>query len=226
MKLENCKKCKIKSAATKTLSQAELEKLENNCVEVNFKKGDIIFKQGAYSSNIIYLKNGLVKVHISYANNEQIIKIAKFPSYLGIPTTFNEKFNHYSATAIENTTVCFIDIELFKHFIFENGKFAYEIIIELCHSELNSFNRCIDRIQKNIHGRIANALLFFSDEIYKKQEFILPLSRHELGSLIDTSRESICRILSEFNNDNIIEIRGRKIKILNENLLKTISKNG
>ncbi len=221
-----CKNCKIQSSAVKFLNTDELEKLGNNCVIVNFRKGDVIFKQGAFSSNIIYVRSGLVKIHMSGPVEEQIIKITKAPSYLGIPTTFGEKINQYSATAVEDTKVCFINIDVFKDFIFANGNFAYEIIIELCRNELNSFHQCVNRTQKYIHGRASDALLFFSDEIYEKDEFVLPLTRLELGYFINTSRESICRILNEFDDTGIIELSGRKIKILDKDLLEIISKKG
>ncbi len=221
-----CKNCNLKSSAAKVLSTIELERLGNNCVGVSFRKGDVIFKQGAFSSNIIYVRSGLVKIHMTGPVEEQIIKITKAPSYLGIPTTFGEKVNQYSATAIENTTVCFIDIEVFKEFIFMNGRFAYEIVVELCRNELNSFQKCVSRTQKHIHGRAADALLFFSNGIYGEDEFELPLSRLELGHFINTSRESICRILSDFSKAGIICLSGKNIKILNRDLLETISKNG
>lgn len=224
--MNSCIDCKIKSAAVKTLNSTELENLGNNCAEVHFKKDDIIFKQGAFSSNIIYLKTGLVKIHISGPAKDTITKIAKAPSYLGIPTTFNEKINHYSATALEPTSVCFIDIEVFKDLIFKNGSFAYEIIVELCSGELSSFKKCVARTQNNINGRLANALLTLSKDIYGNGEFELPLSRLELGNFVDTSRESVCRILTEFDRDRIIKITGKKVKILNQKSLERISMYG
>lgn len=64
MKKHNCKDCLIKSAAAKYLNTEEFEILENNSVEVSFKKGEIIFKQDALSLNVAYLKTGLAKVHM------------------------------------------------------------------------------------------------------------------------------------------------------------------
>lgn len=226
MKSVSCQTCKIKSSAAEALSKNELEKLENNCVEVSFKKGDIIFKQGAFSSNIIYLKAGLVKQCITGPKTKQIIKITKAPSYLGIPTTFHEKINQYSATAIDNTTVCFIDNEIFRNFVQKNGKFAYEIIIGLCRNEVNSFKRCVNRAQKNVNGRLAEALLFMYNEIFESNVFTLPLKRSELGNFIDSSRESVSRVLTEFHNEGIIKLKGKNITILNKNLLEVISRNG
>lgn len=221
-----CENCKIKSSAAKALKPSELKTLGMNCAHVEFKKGDTIIKQDAFSSNIIYLKTGLVKVHISGPLRSQITKITRAPSFLAIPTTFDEKINQYSATAIIPTTVCFIDIEVFKNFVYKNGKFAYEIIVELCHSELFSFKKCVNRTQKNIHGRVAEALLYFSQDIYESDEFILPLSRLEFGNYVDTSRESISRILSDFDKDGIIRLNKKKITLMNKKSLKMISMYG
>jgi CRP/FNR family transcriptional regulator len=208
-----------------TLNSAETERLEKNCTKAHFKKGDIIFKQNAFSSNIIYLNSGMAKIHISGPQNEQTIKVVKAPSYLGIPTTLNEKINHYSATALEQTSVCFIDIDVFKDFIYKNGEFAYKLITELCKNELNSFQRCVNRTQKHINGRIADALMFFKNT-FENNEFILPFTRLEFGNFVDTSRESVSRILTELKNDGIISLNGKKVEILNEKLLEMISNKG
>jgi len=224
-KANRCNTCKLKSSSVKSLSQTEIEILEKNCTEAHFRKGDIIFKQNAFSSNIIYLNRGLAKIHIEGPKNDQIIKVVKAPSYLGIPTTLNEKINHYSATALDLTSVCFIDIDVFKDFIYKNGQFAYELITELCKNELNSFHRCVNRTQKHIHGRIADALLFFKNT-YEYNEFTLPFTRLEFGNFVDTSRESISRILTDFKNDGIINLKGKKVEILNEKLLEKISHKG
>ena len=224
-KSNQCNNCELKSSSVRSLSQVEIERLENNCTEAHFRKGENIFKQNAFSSNIIYIKNGLIKIHIEGPQSDQIIKVVKAPSHLGIPTTFNEKINHYSATALSQTSVCFIDIEVFKGFIYKNGKFAYELITELCKNELNSFHRCVNRRQKQIPGRIADALLFFKN-IFEFNEYILPFTRLEFGNFVDTSRESVSRILADFKNDGIINLNGKKVEILNEKLLETISNKG
>ena len=182
-------------------------------------------KQDVFSSNIVYLKKGLVKVHITGANYEKIIKISKAPTYLGIATSFYEKTNGYSATAIENSSVCFISIDMFKKLIKTNTNFSQEIIVDLCKNELDFFNCSANRAQKNIIGRVADALLFFYQEIYENKKYNLPISRKEFGNFVDTSRESVCRVLSEFDNDKIIKVKGKKIEILDLNTLKTISKN-
>jgi len=214
------------SAATKKLNENEIGELQNNCAEVHFKAGDILVKQDALSTNVVYIKSGLVKIHIKGPNRERIRRISKAPAYLCLPSSFGDKINHFSATAIEDTTVCFIDVNTFKKFIYENGAFAYEIILEMSKGELQNIQTCLNNSQKQNLGKIADAILFFASDIYNSNEFTLPISRQDIADLTGITRESTCRILTEFHHDKIIEMDSRKIKILNEKLLRQISEKG
>lgn len=220
-----CKTCVFKSNAAKSLDDDEIELLNCNHLKVHFKKGEPVIRQGHYSSNVIYLRKGLAKVHIHGPYYEQIIKIVKAPRYLGLPTTVGDKVNQYSVSVIEDSDVCFIDIGVFQTLL-EKKAFSSEIILSLCLYELDSFRKCALRTQKQTRGNIADVLLEFSDNFYESDTFELPLTRDEIGNLVDTSRESVSRILTEFNKDGIIRIVGRRITILNKKTLKLISENG
>ena len=226
MEIYKCLDCKVRSTAAGFLSDDELDHMSENCVEVHFEKGDVIFKQDALSSNIIYLKEGLVKLTMKGPNKDQILKIVKAPEYLGIPTTVGDKVNNYSAVAISETIACFVDLTTFQKLIHRNGKFAYEIVLTLCRNELQQFHRCINIVQKNLNGRVASALLNLSRNIYEKISFHIHLSRADLADLIGTSRESVSRILTEFSQDGLIQISGKEINLLNEDRLDKISKAG
>lgn len=221
-----CYYCLKKSKASIKLDQKELEKLDYSCNQVVFQKGDKIMIQDALSYNIVFVKEGLVKVHAMGPKKEQILKIIKGPSYLGIPTTIGDKVNQYSATAISKTSMCFIGFDIFKEFIKNNGEFAYEIIVELCKGELFYFKKSINQIQKQGPGKIAEALLYFSEKIFNKEEFEIPLTRNELGDLTCSSRETVSRILSDFSKSKIIKVKKNNISILNKKQLEIISKKG
>ena len=124
MKIEACKFCSLKSCATQKLTEDEIYVLDSNSAQVHFTTGDIIVKQDALSTNVVYINSGLVKIHMKGPFRERIIKIVKAPAYLCLPSTFGDKINHFSATALAETTVCFIDVNVFKQFIYENGDFA------------------------------------------------------------------------------------------------------
>jgi CRP/FNR family transcriptional regulator len=148
------------------------------------------------------------------------------PSYLGLPTTFGSKINQYSVTAISDVDVCFIDLEIFQVILDENREFTREIIQEFCKNELESFHRCANRTQKLIRGNMADALLEFSNNIYKSDTFSLPLSQGEFANLVDTSRESVSRVFAEFDKDGIIKVSGKQVQIMDKARLLLISQNG
>ena len=108
----------------------------------------------------------------------------------------------------------------------ENREFSNDILIELSKNELESFRRCANRTQKQIRGNMADALLEFSESIFQSESFTLPFSQSELANLVDTSRESVSRVLTEFDKDGSIKIKGKQIVILNKKSLNLISQNG
>lgn len=221
-----CHYCKKKSSATGKLEYKELEILGHNCNQITFHRDDKIMTQNMMSQNILFIKDGLIKVHIKGPDKEQILDIIKGPSYLGIPTTVAAKTNQYSATAISETNVCFIKFDVFKEFLILNGEFAYEIIVELCKNELRSYKKCINQVQKQSSGKIAEALLYFSEIIFNKDKFKLPLTRNELGDLTCITRETVSRVLSDFSRNNIIKINKNNISILDKKQLENISRTG
>jgi CRP/FNR family transcriptional regulator len=225
--MENkCINCPFKSRATATLCEYSFEILNANHAVVKFVKGDTIIKQGNYSTNLTFLRTGLAKMHLTGPSYEQIVRLVKASTYLGLPTTFGNKINQYSVTALSDVEVCFIDVNIFRTLLKDNEQFSYEIILELCRNELDSFHRCANRTQKQTRGNLADMLLEFANSIFESDTFILPISQSEVGNLIDTSRESVSRILSEFDKDKLIKMSGKKIEILNKSSLELISQKG
>lgn len=222
----DCKHCVFNTRATLMLSDKSFEQLSDNHLELRFKKGDSIIKQGMFSTNVVFLRKGLAKIHLAGPYHEQIVRVVKAPTYLGLPTTFGDKINQYSVTAVTDTEVCYIDVQVFQTILNENREFSNDILIELSKNELESFRRCANRTQKQIRGNMADALLEFSDKIFNSEIFSLPISQSELANLVDTSRESVSRVLSEFDRDQIIKLSGKRIEILNKKSLQMISQNG
>lgn len=224
--VKDCRLCPFVSSAAEKLNDCQMQQLTDNHIVVSFKKGDPIIKQGTYSTNVIFLRKGLVKIHITGPYSEQIVKISKAPQYLGLPTTFGDEVNQYSITALESCELCFIDITTFRHLLKDSETFSYEIIQALCRYEIESFRRCVNRTQKLTRGNLADVLLDFANNFYQSESFTLPISQTEIGNLIDTSRESVSRILSEFEKDGIIKMNGKLLEIINKKSLELISLNG
>ena len=222
-----CVNCKEISLACKKLKHADLIEMSANCVDGTIKKGDTFLKQGTFTTHAIYLREGLVKESMSGPGmREQIFKILKAHSYLGMSSLFSNRVNHFSYTALCDLRVCYINKETLEKLMKKSGEFAYEIMVSLCMDNIKRSTKLFNQSQKKIYGRVADAIIYFSESIFEASSFNLPLSRKEMANLIGTSRESTSRALTKFHVENIIEIKGSFLKILNFNQLQNISKTG
>ena len=226
-KSNSCIDCKDKSCAAAILHPEELDQISINSRETSFRKGDILVQAGSMTSNIIYLKSGLVKEYVSNTGDrEQILQIVKKYTYLGLPSLFGDRVNHYSYAALTEVKVCYIDINVFNQLVRKNGNFAYEILVSVSRDSLNNFHRFMSQSQKKIYGRVAEAMLYFARIIFEQESFELPFTRQEFADLIGVSRESATRVLLKFQSEGLLSIHGRMIKIENPVMLDRISRNG
>ena len=222
-----CKDCNVKSSTVYNLNDAELEILCKNSTEILFQKGEKIIKQGAFTQNIVFVKSGIVKMHLTGPiGKDEILKIWKGPIFVGVPDVFANKIHTYSITALSETVACFIDYPGYEYLIKNNGKFALEVIKTLSVGIVSHYKRCVFKIQKQLTAIVAEALLYFADTIFENDEFQIPLTRSEFGEYVGTTRETVTKIIHDLTKDNIISVEGRYIKLLNKQMLQKISNAG
>jgi CRP-like cAMP-binding protein len=221
-----CMDCSEKSCAAAVLNPAEINSIDDNRTETEFRKGDVIVHEGTMTSHIIYLKSGLVKEYVKSQNKEQILQIVKKYSYLGLSSLFGDRINHYSYAALEDVKVCYIDLNVFNQLIKTNGNFAYEILVSISRDSLNNFHRFMSQARKKTYGRVADAILYFAQIIYESNEFEIPFTRQEFADLIGMARESTTRVLIRFRDEGILDLDGRLIRIHKPELLHQISRIG
>jgi CRP/FNR family transcriptional regulator, polysaccharide utilization system transcription regulator len=226
--LSSCLVCKNKSTCFKQLSNSELDLSDKHRVQLNFKQGETIFKQGSFANHVHFVKKGLVKLYMEIPNSDKNLVINFLPdgNLLGLPSIYGNKVYTYTATAIENTTICIIENEIIKELIENNGKFAAEIITTMNNCSNSTFARFISLTHKQLNGRLADALIYLSEEIYKSPVFKLSLSRADLGELTGMSTMSVVKVIKDFKDNNIIKNEDGTIEIINMPLLKRISEIG
>lgn len=209
------------------LKDSEIEEVIANSNVVDFNKKDIIFRQNTRTSHIMFIKSGLVKIFKEGRNGKFIIlKVAVPAEYLGLLSIYGENTHQYSASAIHDSKVCYIDINVFNKLLFSNGDFAAKIIGSISRDGLFIFERLMSQSHKQLPGRIADVILYFSSVIYKNAEFEFPFTRRELAELAGTTKESFIRTLAEFKNDKIIDLDGSSVKINSLRIINTLSELG
>jgi len=208
----------------KVLTEEELDLLEQNTINIEFKKGEVITKQGSFASHIIYLKEGLAKIYMSGTSKDLILKITPAKKFIGLSSVFdgNNKFT-YSASTYIDSEASLIDINFFKSLIRKNPKFAYNIISIQNENATQIYGRFYSLTRKQSSGLVADLMLCLANRVFKSNKFCLPISRSDLADLTGLSIESVLRILKEFKEDGILETQGKHIDILKPESLNKIS---
>ena len=223
----NCRDCKRSSKCFKKLIPSELAFINQNKTQIQYRKGETICKQGAFASYVLYITNGLVKIYLESQGNRNInVNISKSNEFIALSAIFGENIYNYSALALCDSSICLIEKESFKKLVLHNGVFASEIVKWYCDKEKQLFDKIKSIGHKQMHGRLADVLLYLNSFNLDQDDIFAHLTRKDFADFACISMESIVRLLAELKNENIIELEGKKIKILRLDQLKEISRRG
>ncbi|MEI6880164.1 MAG: Crp/Fnr family transcriptional regulator [Bacteroidota bacterium] len=205
------------------LDNEELEDLNKHKTCSSYKKGQYVFNEQGMPSGLFCINTGKIKLSTTgFDGKEQILSLAKEGEILGYRALISDERYHCSAVALEDSSICIIDKSYFNSTIIKNNKLLIEIVKKVNGDLKLAENHLVSLSQKNVRERLAEALLFIKATYGCLEDgatLNVTLSREEIADYVGTSTESAIRLLSEFNHDKIIEIIGKKIKILNLQLL-------
>ncbi len=209
------------------LEEEQVDFLYQKSNIVSYKKRDKIIKQNTRTSHIMVVNAGLVQVYREEKNDKVIIlKLLKEKNYLGLLSVFGDEIFQYSAAASDDVEVCFIDIYAFRDILQQNSVFAGKIMEYIAKEGLFYLKKLSSQTHKQLPGRIADLMLYLSQDIYRSNTFTVPFTRKELAEMVGTTKESLIRTLTEFNHDKIIQLDGNKIKIVSLDIIHTLSRLG
>ena len=222
-----CDACMIRTHPLfRHLTEEELQQVSLNRITETYKRGSIIYREGTRMKGFFCVRQGIIKIYkTGFDGKEQIIRFAKRGDIIGYRSVMSSEPACTTTGVLEEAIVCHIPTDILISLVKNNGNFAVEIMKLTC-KELGEANSYItDIAQKTVKERLAEILVHLDDEFSTDGAGILNISltREELSNIVGTATESIIRLLSEFRNDRLIELNGRKIKILDKPGLKFIA---
>jgi len=192
-----------------------------------YKRGNIIYHERNRISGIYCVNKGIVKVFkTGIDGREKIIRFAQRGDIIGYRSILSQELACTTAKVIEDAVLCFIPGNLFIDLVKGNNEFSMEVL-KVSLKELGEANKfIIDIAQKTVRERLAEILVLLKDtfDLDEQNYLKVSLTREELANLVGTATESVIRLLSEFKQDNYIELNGRKIKILKIDSLKKLAR--
>jgi CRP-like cAMP-binding protein len=222
-----CEQCEFRDLVFSSLDDATVQKLCDHKEEQTFGKGETIHHEGDKISYFKYLKSGLVKLYrITPSGDEQVVTITKPFEFVSNISIFSEDRYKYSVSAVEDSVICAIKLDFIKELLLKNGAFAMGLLSKVAQVNEKIISQTLDIRQKNLVGRVAYILLYFTNEIYNTQVFDLPVSRKEIADYIGMSTANVIRTLSDFKKEGIIRVFGKTIEVVDKSRLEIMSRIG
>ncbi|MBK6522173.1 MAG: Crp/Fnr family transcriptional regulator [Sphingobacteriaceae bacterium] len=228
LKAPSCSNCATCSQGIFSVFKgAELSRLSEKKVFQLYKKGQYIFKEKAEPKGLFCIHDGNVKItKESEDGKEQIVRLAKAGNFIGYRALLCNDIYQASAVALEDTYVCFYNKEIYFELLYSNPAIAAQTIKVLTRDLRFAENMMLNMAQKHVKGRIAEILLMLEEfyGVYEKDGTInATLKREDIGHLVGTTTETSIRVISELVKDHLIELKGKRIMLINKEKILELS---
>ncbi len=225
-----CNHCDAKSISflsACTVEEADIVSAAKSCS--HYKKGQSIFYEDNMPLGIYCISKGAIKLTRSNKDGkEQIIRFAREGEFLGYRALIADEPLVATATCIEDTISCFIPKNVFIDLLEKNSQINKQMLKSLCHDLGLADERIQSLAQKSVRERLAETLLFLHktfhlDKADDNSLIAVTLPREDIANIVGTATETVIRLLSEFRADKLIDMEGKKIRIINFSALEKIS---
>jgi CRP/FNR family transcriptional regulator len=178
------------------------------------------------TNQLILITEGYARIYAEYDNKYRIIDILKKGRIIDLLSVIGNNTYNLSATAINNVKVLLIEKQRLINILNNNKDFRNYIFLSISVISSRYINFLAFQNNKNVTGRIAEALLYLSTKVYESKVFPQTFTRKEMAELANTTTETIIRIFSELRKDKIIEIENKIITIKKIDFLSKLAEIG
>ena len=212
------------------LNDEQREILASHFTLQTYKKNEVIHCEGETPTHLMCLLSGKVKIYKDgVGGRSQIIRVIKPVEYFGYRAYFSGADYITAAAAFEPSLICLIPMTTISQLLMQNNALAMFFIKQLSIDLGVADERTVSLTQKHIRGRLAESLIFLKESYGVEEDgstLSIYLSREDLANLSNMTTSNAIRTLSQFAAERLIAIDGRKIKLIDEDKLKKISKIG
>lgn len=213
-----CEDCPNKGGMFDCLSKQDKAILGEDKGNNFYKKGQVIFYEGNYPHGLYCIYSGKVKISkLGEEGKEQIVRISSNADTLGYRSLLCNEPYRATATAIEDSYVCYLSKKKFFEILESNNTLCLNTIQILARELRQSEQQLVDITQKTVRERVAEVLLQLKAKFGVKidgKTLDIRLTRREIGDMAGVTTETTIRTLSDLNKEGIINIQGKDIQFV------------
>ena len=188
-----------------------------------FKKGKEIFREGEVVKGIYFIYEGAAKIYMHWGDEKELIlRFAKSGDILGHRGFGGDHHYPITASALEDTTVCFIPDDFLSATLKTNSEFTNKLLQVFAADLQKAEKRMRNLAHMEVKGRIALALLEITEKfgVNKDNYISIPLLRQDIASYAGTTYETVFKFFTELTRKKILSTHGKLIRVNNADALR------
>lgn len=181
-----------------------------------YKKNHMLIFEDDPIGKIYIVKSGMLKVYRMYEGKELILGFVKKHEVLGEIELFSEGLAVSSVEVIEDAEIYYLSQADFITLLY-NNKSILENIFRIHNQRFKSLNRQIRNLTfHSVHTRVCRALLDFLENSGCSADLIIQhTNQSTIASIIGATRESVSKTFKDLQDEKIIALESKKIRVLN-----------
>lgn len=202
------------------LSSEALTGFDKMAMEFTYVRGNQLFGEGDQPKYVYIVRSGRVKISVSSREGRtMILRIAEAGQVLGLSAALSMSEHEVTAEALEPCRVRAILVSDFLKFLQAYPEAAMEATRCVLSEYKVVFNDvCRLGLPATVAGRLANLLLDWlsirSQNGHDDARFIVPLTQEEIAGMTGTSRETVSRLMNQFEREKLICVKGAAVTVL------------
>ncbi|MGQ9723864.1 MAG: fumarate/nitrate reduction transcriptional regulator Fnr [Tepidimonas sp.] len=220
-----CSSCNLRELCIPVgLNPGELQQLDNlvgNRRRV--RRGGTLFSAGDAFTSLYAVRSGFFKTSVTTADGrDQVTGFQMAGEILGLDGIVQDKHS-CSATALEDAEVCVLPFDKLEQLSRESSALQRHVHRIMSREIVRDQGVMLLLGSMRAEERLAAFLLNLVQRLhargFSKSEMVLRMTREEIGSYLGMKLETVSRTFSRFQDDGIIEVKQRYVRILNPDAL-------
>lgn len=214
------------SACFSSLSEQDMDYLNQHKTQVSYHKGETLMKQTAFAPHVLFVNKGYVVCSLELPSQKHInLHLAQQGEYVGFTALFSDTYR-YSAFALSEVCICMIEKQALQAILQRNPQFSWQISARNWQQEKRYLDVITTISYKQMRGKLASALLYIQACAKGNDTLFSLFSRQQLADFAAITVESTVRLLKEFEKEGIIRLQQKDIQLIDRSLLLQISQYG
>ncbi len=215
--------CDINAPCFQSLSEEEMELIKTCKTQVQFRKGDMLTKQGAFAAYILFVARGL---GIQYVEGEMDknfnLRIIQPGEFVGLSAIFSDNTFQYSSVAIDSCQAFLIEKAAINEIISKNGDFGLSLMRRYTAQNVSVYATLQKVLFRQMNGKIADVLIYLDTLKEKYPDIFTLLTRKNLADFAGITTESMVKMLKTLEKEQIVSLKGKDVEILNKAYLEDL----